>query len=120
MTRPLLVLALALACLLAAGLTIAGSPLDLAFFAGSFAIFTAPGWPLARWFLGSRDRFARVPFAILLGYAVGLTIYLALRVTVGTRPLLVLVSCMLVAAALEWGLTRDLPGVMRVASLTRA
>jgi hypothetical protein len=96
------------------------SPFDLPLFVIAFAIFTAPGWPLARWFLGSSAGWlARVPFALLLGYLVGLTVYVLLRLTTGSAPLEVLTACAVTAGALTVWLRGEQPGVIRLPALTR-
>lgn len=62
--------------------------LRLAVFAASFAVFTAPGWPLARWLLGRRaPLIVTAPVALLLGYAAGITIYLLLRLAGAALPI---------------------------------
>src|SRR5258708_7181554 len=75
---------LVLLAFVACALPVTRSPYDLPLFIVAFAIFTSPGWPLARWVLGSGASWlARVPFSLLLGYLAGLTAYIALRLTLG-------------------------------------
>src|SRR5262245_42864084 len=53
---------------------------DLLAFVACLAIFTAPGWPIARWYCGDRTpRAAQAPLAVLFGYVVGAGITLVLR-----------------------------------------
>lgn len=110
----------AVACL-ASALVIARSPVTLLLFGVTFGLFTAPGWPLARWLLGSgASRLARAPFALLLGYAAGLTLYLLLRIVHATWPALVLAACLILALGLTRALGAPREGLFAPPSLTRA
>jgi hypothetical protein len=105
----------------AAAIPITRSPYDLPLFLVAFGIFTSPGWALARWLLG-RDAawLARVPFSLLLGYVVGLTAYIGLRLTIGTSPFIVLIVCAFLAVTLAVWLPRTEDGLLPVPALTRA
>ena len=70
----------ACAALLASALLVAASPIDLAIFLVGLAAFTAPGWPLSRWFAGSgRDFWSRLVVALVLGYLAGALLVVSLR-----------------------------------------
>jgi hypothetical protein len=115
--------AVLLAFLLSA-LPVTRTPYDLPLFLVAFGIFTAPGWPFARWFLGSGASWlARVPFSLLFGYVWGIVTYIALRLTIGTSPMFVLVACALVTVAfLAWLPRRggdDADALLPMPTLTR-
>src|SRR5215470_8337264 len=101
------VLALALAALAASAAAVLLSPLDLLLFVTLLIAFTAPGWPLARWFAGDdTGLLTRVPLALLLGYLAGATVYTVLRLVGISSPVVVLFACLLLALLLQW-LLRD-------------
>jgi hypothetical protein len=111
---------LVIAAFVASALAIIRSRYDLPLFASAFGIFTAPGWPLARWLLGRRTpRLARAPFALLLGYLTGLTAYILLRLTVGTAPFIVLIACAFLAVTLATWLPRDSEPLLPLPPMTR-
>ncbi len=119
-TRAMAGLAVLFAFLFSA-LAITRSAWDLPLFLFAFGIFTAPGWPLARWVLGRRAGWlARIPFSLLLGYLAGVTMYLALRLTIGTQPFVVLIACAFVAVTLAIWLPCDDEGVLRLPRFTPA
>ncbi len=112
---------LVLFAFLFSALAITRSAWDLPLFLFAFGIFTAPGWPLARWVLGRHAGWlARIPFSLLLGYLAGVTTYLALRLTIGTQPFVVLIACAFIAVTLAVWLPRDDEGVMRLPRFTPA
>jgi hypothetical protein len=95
------------------------SVIDLALFAAVFGIFTLPGWPLAGWVAGRTAGWrTRTPLALLLGYLVGCTIYLVLRLIGLSNPVLELVACVLVAAALQ-ALLQNESGLLSLSPRTR-
>src|SRR5882762_6565832 len=79
------------------------SPLELLVFLALLTVFTAPGWPLARWFAGDEsDLLTRGTLALLLGYLAGATVYATLRLAGISSPTVVLLACLLLALLLQW------------------
>lgn len=94
------------------------SPLDLLLFLALLAIFTAPGWPLARWVAGDRpDPATRTILALLLGYLAGATIFCLLRVAGVSSPFVVLAACIAATAALAWLLRGGRAGIVALIRL---
>ncbi|MBE3071982.1 MAG: hypothetical protein IMZ67_03320 [Acidobacteria bacterium] len=111
-------LAAAGVALLACALAVISSPLHLGLFVLMLAVFTAPGWPLARWYAGDHaDRITTTLLALVLGYVVGATVYCGLRLAGITSPAVVLGACGLVAGLLAWGLRGPRSGVVTLAPL---
>lgn len=93
------------------------SLVDLAVFVATFAVFVAPGWPLARWYAGDElAPWARAILAVFLGYLIGALLYMALRALGITAPAGVLAACAGVAVLLVWVLRRrPQPGLVEFA-----
>jgi hypothetical protein len=65
----------------------------LAAFAGLAVVFTAPGWPLARWFAGQHsDPMIRSLLALAFGYGAGTGVCCVLRLAGVSAPLGVLAA----------------------------
>src|SRR5689334_1022933 len=112
------VMALALAALAASAAAVLFSPLDLLLFVTLLIAFTAPGWPLARWFAGDDlGLLTRGPLALLLGYLAGATVYTVLRLIGISSPVIVLFVCLLLALVLQWLLRNPRDGVVALARL---
>lgn len=112
------VLALALAALAASAAAVLFSPVDLLLFATLLIAFTAPGWPLARWFAGEASGpLTRAPLALLLGYVAGATVYTTLRLVGIVSPVAVIAVCLLLAVALHVLLRGPRDGVVTFATL---
>jgi len=106
-----LALAAAAGAWLVSALAILPSLADLLLFAVCLLVFTAPGWPLARWYAGrDADPITRTAFALLLGYAAGATIYVALRLVGVTPAPFVLLACAAAAVLLQRFLPADAEG----------
>ncbi len=74
---------------------------ELLLFVAIAALFTASGWPLARWFAGdATDRVTRIALALPLGYFAGATTYCLFRLIGLSSPSLVLAACATIAAVL--------------------
>jgi hypothetical protein len=115
------IVALALAALAASAVVVLWSPLDLLLFATLLAAFTAPGWPLARWYAGDdSDWLTRTTLALLLGYIAGATVYAALRLMGISSPTVILLTCLLLALLLQWSLRGPREGVVALARLGAA
>lgn len=111
-----LVLGGACAALLAAALFSAASPLDLGLFLVALAAFTAPGWPLARWFAGSeRDPWSRLIVALVLGYLAGALTVVTLRATGVASPFACFAATLALAALLDRVVPRRGPGLVALA-----
>jgi hypothetical protein len=109
-------LACGAAALLASTLFAMASPLDLALFVAAFAVFTAPGWPLSRWFAGAgRDWLSRLVLAFVLGYLSGALVTVALRAAGIVSPIACLAGCLALALALQRVIPRDAPGLVTLA-----
>lgn len=82
------------------------------------AIFTLPGWALARWFAGDEsDRMTRVILALPLGYCAGATACAALRVVGISAPAAVLLACASLGGVLAWVFRRPQPGLVPLVRL---
>lgn len=97
------------------------SPPELLSFALLAVIFTAPGWPIARWFAGQgTDRLTRAILALPFGYFAGATTCCLLRLLGVSSPVAVSAACLGLAALLVWG-TRGRPiAVVRLSALSQA
>jgi hypothetical protein len=105
--------ALAGALALWAALAVARSPLELGIFAVLALLFTAPGWPLARWVGGRHlDLLTRTILAWTLGSLAGGTICSILRLAGVSAPAVALGACMTVAAVLAWAVRRRREGLV--------
>ena len=94
------------------------SPLDLLLYVCLLAVFTAPGWPLSRWFAGDgSDPVTRTVLAILLGYLAGAAIYCVLRLAGVVSPLIVLAACGATAIGLAWLLRCRQQGIVALVGL---
>jgi hypothetical protein len=94
--------------------------LPIIVFGGAFAVFTLPGWPIARWLVGQRAGWLVVaPLALVLGYAAGVTIFLLLRLAGAAWPLIVAAACVAVAVALRMGLPASDDPLLDVPALDR-
>jgi hypothetical protein len=94
------------------------SPIDLLLFLVLLAVFTTPGWPLARWMAGdTADPITRTILALLLGYLAGATLFCVLRLAGIASPFVVLAACALAAFGLSWGLRAHRSGMVSVVRL---
>ena len=115
-----LVLTGACAALLASALLVAASPIDLAIFLVGLAAFTAPGWPLSRWFAGSgRDFWSRLVVALVLGYLAGALLVVSLRAAGIASPFACFAATLALAAVLDRVVPRRGPGVVQLARFER-
>ena len=81
-------------------------------------IFTAPGWPLARWFAGSEtDRLTRGLLALPFGYFAGATTTCLLRLAGISFPLVVLAVIAAGALLLSWMVRHRQAGVVSLTDL---
>jgi hypothetical protein len=111
-------MALAILALAASACAVLLSPLELLLFLALLTAFTAPGWPLARWFAGDEsDWLTRGTLALLLGYLAGASVYAALRLAGISSPAVVLAVCLLLALLLQWLLWGPRDGVVTLARL---
>jgi len=110
------VLVCACVSLLVAAAFSAASPLDLALYLVCLAAFTAPGWPLSRWFAGSdRDPWSRAVLVVALGYVAGALLTVGLRVAGVAAPTACLGACLALAAVLHRVVPRRGPGIVELA-----
>ena len=115
-----LAVAAAVAVLLSA-VAILPSPLDLLLFVALLAIFTAPGWAVARWFGGDgMDGLTRTILALLFGYLIGAVVFCLLRLAGVSSPIVVLLTCVVVAALLGWFLRGPRGGLVPLVRLEPA
>ena len=85
--------------LLVAELAVVASPLDLLLFLAMGTVITAPGWPLARSFLGRRREWrGRTVLALVLGYFGRRTAFCVIRLVGLTSPVVILAGCVAVVA----------------------
>jgi hypothetical protein len=111
-------MAVATLAFLVSALAVLLSPLDLLLFLVLLTLFTAPGWPLARWFAGDdADPVTRTTLALLLGYLAGATVYVVLRLAGVSSPFGVLLACPALALVLLWLLRGPRDGVVALARL---
>jgi hypothetical protein len=111
-------MALALAAFAASAVAVLPSLFDLLLFVTLLTAFTGPGWPLARWFAGDASGLlTRIPLALLLGYVAGATVYTVLRLMGVSSPLVVLLTCLLLALLLQFLLRGPRDGVVALAPL---
>jgi hypothetical protein len=88
-------------------------------FSALVALFTAPGWPIARWFAGDgSDAVTRGTLALVFGYAAGATVCCVLRLAGVSTPLAVLGAIALCAAACAWLVRGPQDGVVSLVRLT--
>ena len=115
------VIGLALVAFAASAAFVLWSPFDLLLFATLLAAFTAPGWPLARWYAGDdSDWVTRTTLALLLGYLAGATVYAVLRWMGVSSPTIILLTCLLLAGLLQFALRGPREGVIAFARLGAA
>ncbi len=108
----------ALLAFVVSALAVLLSPLDLLLFLVLLTLFTAPGWPLARWFAGdAADPVTKTVLALLLGYLSGATIYVVLRLAGVSSPIAVLAACPALALLLQWLLRGPRDGIVSLARL---
>jgi hypothetical protein len=83
------------------------------------ALFTAPGWPVARWVAGDgSDAVTRGILALVFGYVAGATVCCVVRLAgVSALPLVVLGTIGLFAAACAWTLRGPQEGVVSLVRL---
>jgi hypothetical protein len=94
---------------------------DVLLFLGTFAAFTAAGWPLARWILGNgHHRLPRAILAVFLGYISGALVFCLLRLAHVTIPLAALAIPIVIAWLLHRFLPRNAPAILPVPAFTRA
>ena len=106
------------AALLASAWGVLPSVTDLVVFGALAALFTAPGWPVARWVAGDRsDAVTRGTLAPVFGYVAGATVCCVLRVAGVSAPLVVLGTIGLCAAACAWILRGPQEGVVSLVRL---
>ena len=112
-------LAFASAALLASAWGVLPSVTGLLTFSALAALFTAPGWPVARWVGGDGcDAVTRGTLALVFGYVAGATVCCALRLAGVSTPLAVLAATGLCAAACAWILRGPQDGVVSLVRLT--
>jgi hypothetical protein len=106
---------------LASAFAIGPGAVDVLVFLATFAAFTAPGWPLARWVLPNNPApLARAILAIFLGYISGAPIFCLLRLAHVTHPIAVLVATVIAAWLLHRFLPRASSSLLPVPAFTRA
>ena len=82
------------------------------------AIFTLPGWWLARWVAGDdADALSRAILALPLGYVAGAVTCAALRLVGVSSPFAVLAAITGLALVLIWAFRRPQPGVIALVRL---
>jgi hypothetical protein len=105
---------------LAAALAIGPTIVDVLLFAAGLAIFTAPGWPLARWTIGrTASWIPRTVLALFLGYIAGALLFCVLRLVHLTLAIEALAASLGVAWLLNRWLPGDAPPVLPVPAFTR-
>ncbi len=97
------------------------SALDLAVFFLLAAIFTLPGWPIARWFAGSdSDRLTQTILALPFGYFAGAVTYASLRLAGVSSPAVILVVCAALAGLFWLAFRRPQAGIVHLNRLETA
>jgi hypothetical protein len=109
-------MAVAILAFLASASAILFSPFDLLLFVALYAVFSAPGWPISRWFVGDEaDWLTRGVLSLLLGYVAGAGTYAILRLAGIASPFAVLGACALLALLLMALLRGPREGVVKLA-----
>lgn len=93
-------------------------PVNLPIYLLLAAVFTLPGWPLARWIAGSdADGLTRTVLALPIGYFAGACGTALLRLAGIGSPWAVVALCLALAAVLTRGLRAPGPGLLSLVRL---